>query len=557
MAIEYRVIGPPGTGKTRYVMDKVADAVRRAGPEGVTVASFTRAAAVEIASRAREYGGGIPQHHIGTLHSLALRQMDGQKLIYGMKDALASWNAYGGFPLSSLEGDTSGDELDADAPAMETLGDKCLAAMERLRARMVPREAWPAHVRTFAERWDSWKLENGAADFTDLLEWANDYIETAPGDPRYLFIDEAQDLSALEISLARKWAGSADVFVVVGDGDQALYRWRGADPEVFSSGTADRVLEDSYRVPRAVHAVATEWISRTPGREPVTYRPRDCEGEVVRKPAWNWKRPEPLVYDICRYVEARRDDPEFIDHGGVMVLASCEYMLRPLIAVLREHGVPFHNPYRRKAGMWNPLASKHGTKDRLLSFLRFDGDVWGEQARNWTMADLHDWLDLCEAKGLVKTGVKAQVARLVSMPDAMEPLEAGTLDRLFEDEALSSLMSHPFQPKTLDWFASRVLPSKRKALEFPLAVARNFGAAELRHRPLVTVGTVHSVKGGEAARVYLMPDLSPQALQGWSAGAAAERADVRRLFYVGMTRARESLVLLGAARAAMGVQWEA
>ena len=52
---------------------------------------------------------------------------------------------------------------------------------------------------------------------------------------------------------------------------------------------------------------------------------------------------------------------EHLERGkNVMFLTSCGYMLRPIIAVLRKHGIPFHNPYRKSNGFWNPL--RHGSR---------------------------------------------------------------------------------------------------------------------------------------------------------------------------------------------------
>ena len=56
------------------------------------------------------------------------------------------------------------------------------------------------------------------------------------------------------------------------------------------------------------------------------------------------------------------------------------------------------------------------------------------------------------------------------------------------------------------------------------------------------MGTIHSVKGGEADVVYLFPDLSVSGMDEWD-GTVEQRAPIYRLFYVGMTRARETLVL--------------
>ena len=54
-----------------------------------------------------------------------------------------------------------------------------------------------------------------------------------------------------------------------------------------------------------------------------------------------------------------------------MFLASCSYMLYPLVAILRKNGIPFHNPYRKTNGFWNPLriGKKGSSANRILSLL--------------------------------------------------------------------------------------------------------------------------------------------------------------------------------------------
>jgi superfamily I DNA/RNA helicase len=76
-------------------------------------------------------------------------------------------------------------------------------------------------------------------------------------------------------------------------------------------------------------------------------------------------------------------------------------------------------------------------------------------------------------------------------------------------------------------------------------VVRNRGAQALMELPKVTIGTVHSVKGGEADVVYLMPDLSTAGMREWDQ-PGLPRDSVVRLMYVGMTRAREELVVCDA-----------
>jgi len=215
-----------------------------------------------------------------------------------------------------------------------------------------------------------------------------------------------------------------------------------------------------------------------------------------------------------------------------MLLASCAYMLTPVIAVLRKQGIPFHNPYRKSNGIWNPL--RHGpngsSMDRVLSL------VGGGP---WTHRDLKLWAEWLKAKGNLRTGAKA----LLDASDDTLPATPECLNALFEADAVESLLAARDDSRLLlHWWSSRVASSFHKRVQFPVAVALARGPAALEESPRVIVGTIHSVKGGEADVVFLFPDLS-------RAGDAAyqkngpERDSVIRLFYVGMTRARHTLYL--------------
>jgi len=92
----------------------------------------------------------------------------------------------------------------------------------------------------------------------------------------------------------------------------------------------------------------------------------------------------------------------------------------------------------------------------------------------------------------------------------------------------------------LEWLRNNLLAARQKGAEFAIRVAEAHGAETLTKTPQVITGTIHSVKGGEADVVYLFPDLSYAGMNEWIGGGASA---VRRLFYVGMTRAKESLIL--------------
>ena len=92
----------------------------------------------------------------------------------------------------------------------------------------------------------------------------------------------------------------------------------------------------------------------------------------------------------------------------------------------------------------------------------------------------------------------------------------------------------------LNWILKNALNTKLKSLDYPVKVMRENGVASIAETPKLIVGTIHSVKGGEADVVYLWPDVSPAGAEEW---AGRQRDSVRRMFYVAMTRAKEELII--------------
>ena len=81
-------------------------------------------------------------------------------------------------------------------------------------------------------------------------------------------------------------------------------------------------------------------------------------------------------------------------------------------------------------------------------------------------------------------------------------------------------------------------------MEYPIAIAKKQGRATLREEPKICVGTIHSTKGGQSDTVFILPDLSPSAMRQFTKPGDG-RDGIIRTFYVGMTRARERLVMAG------------
>jgi DNA helicase-2/ATP-dependent DNA helicase PcrA len=159
-----------------------------------------------------------------------------------------------------------------------------------------------------------------------------------------------------------------------------IYGFTGAQPEAILHPDIPEdhkiVLKQSYRVPRSVHALAERTIRQVTIRQEKVYLPRPEDGHVSKLAAGGYNSTE---YGILKTVE------EHMAQGRtVMFLASCAYMLKPMIQVLRKHGIPFHNPYRRSNGFWNPirLGKPTSTPHRILALLVAHRD-FGQYSRPW------------------------------------------------------------------------------------------------------------------------------------------------------------------------------
>lgn len=479
------------TRKTTTAITGIRKAADQFGPEGVFVTSFTRAAAKELTGRELD---GV---RAGTLHSHCFHVLDkpqiAERVINSVPKGwtleevdegsgelverdMTPWNhAYPHWSLSSGKG------VDVDDPFSEPgsdEGDPLMAEMQRLRAAMIPRKLWVnAEVGYFADAWTDWKQQHGLIDFTEMLELALKEIPYAPGNPAIGFVDEAQDTTPLAMALIRQWATFMSHLVILGDDDQILYAWAGCRPDTMFNPPPDHlnILKQSWRVPRKVHMLANRWIQKVAVRQPKEYLPRDADGEAKRSPA-TWREPQALI----------RDAQERMANGqSVMFLATCGYMLQPLLDELREAGIPFHNPYRDKQANWNPFHTSSGTTttDKLLMYLRNNEDVYGDDMRLWTYRELATWIEPVQAKGVLLHGAKTAIKELKSEPGVVS---WDKLQEWFTEDALNAL--YDCDP---EWYSAHTLERVSKSLAYPMRVLRKMGPVGLQGKPQCIVGTIH------------------------------------------------------------------
>lgn len=577
----YLVIGPPGTGKTTFIAHQIKEIVNKNYDNtSVLVCSLTKAAAAEAAGRDLP----LARDMVGTLHAHAYRALGRPPLADSKID---QWNEEWSQHLSPDARNVGSFSLkmavdakpDVDDPhwideqgstGPKTKGTEFYSAYTLLRARMVPRNLWPPTARFFALVWESWKHANGYVDFQDMISEAAENVSTAPGNPKIIIMDEAQDASRAERDLCTRWAAKAGAAIFVGDAWQALYNWRGAAPEMMADPTVpadhQRVLKQSYRVPRAVHAAAVTWIRRLSTYTPIEYLPRPEDGRVAKCAAT-------LAYPLPAIEKAQ----EFLAAGKtVMFQATCSYMLTPLMKELRQRGIPFANPWRTKRGDWNPL--RHGGKqttmvDRLAAYLSLDQPTMGKETRLWTLNDVWAVTSAMASAGTLKRGAKTDIDNTFDLADVKgydlgglpganpaEQLAAWKekLAQWFEPEALDDILTmfggrwqtedsqtvaqNPATlPVLIDWWLNRLAGNKRPQAEFPARVVARQGLKAALTTPRCYVGTGHSFKGAEADINFVWGDLSPAGYAAWS--DKNTRDECIRLFYVMLTRTRESLFI--------------
>lgn len=529
----HRILGCPGGGlsrKTRKLTELAARAAGQYGGHNVLAVSLTRTAAAELRGRA----DAIPQENCATLHAHALRALEVDPT------ALAETST----AMREFTADNDGCWAGGNVHHRDNIDDvanfgvpSLHVAVTNHRARLTPRSEWTDDERDYHAAWEDWKTQTRRVDFTDLIETCIREQVAPLQAPQVILADEAQDFTALEFQLLMAWAQGARSTVCVGDSQQCIYWFRGADPERLDALPVARgeTLARSWRCPQAVADAAKRWAAQLPG-DNVAWTSRYAAGHVEEAPV------------------ALRDTPDVIDLAQAsvatgqttMILASCRYMLAPLCHELRERGIAHANPWREEEAQWNPLK---GTGARAVR-----GLLAPLSGRFWTWGDLWAMTEPMRAAALAR-GAKA------SIEEHCRPDEFG-VSRAGQEVAFSTLLTllgvegdepHALLgidqrrnaiafPWALQWYEDHLLARGYKSVRYALDVVRNGGS--LDEAPLLTVGTIHSVKGGEADHVILAPELSKEGYYGSWLGGGKARDAIVRAYYVGLTRARETVTLL-------------
>jgi len=290
------VLAGAGSGKTRVVTEKLAWLVARGFPPGELLAiTFTNKAAREMRERAAaRLRGDAEALTISTFHALGLRLLQAEARFAGLRP---------GFTV--LDADDSLKALKELAPAgispdnlywlrqtVSTLKNAGMDPAQALQAAAGPRELQAAELYgAYQKRMTAWN----AVDFDDLIRLPLAALESDESLRgrwqrrwRYLMVDEYQDTNGAQYRLLKALAGERGAFTAVGDDDQSIYAWRGADPANLARLAQDwpalRIvkLEQNYRCAGRILRAANALIANNPRPHPKTLWSALPDGPPIR-----------------------------------------------------------------------------------------------------------------------------------------------------------------------------------------------------------------------------------------------------------------------------------
>ncbi len=291
------VIAGAGSGKTRVITDRIARLIREGAPaDGVLAITFTNKAAGEMRERV-EALLGVRSQWISTFHSFAARIL--RRHLYRLPPYSTSFTIYDDEDVEAvLKEIVRGMDLDPSAWAPRSLASRISMAKNKgvhdaselpLSGRyqdQVFQEAFARYAQGMRER--------NAVDFDDLLLLTvrlftsqPDLLERYREQFRYVLIDEYQDTNLVQYRIGRLLTERSRNLCVTGDPDQSIYSWRGADPSNFRRFHADypearRVtLDQNYRSTRRILRCANAVIRHNSDRQPKDLWSENPEGKSV------------------------------------------------------------------------------------------------------------------------------------------------------------------------------------------------------------------------------------------------------------------------------------
>ena len=565
------VLAGPGSGKTLVITQRVRYLIEayHVRPQEILVITFTKAAAQEMQSRfqalSRQRGVTFGTFHAVFFHILKYAYH------YSAANILTEEKKYQ--ILQRLLSESGLHFEDEKETLSEIASEISVVKNEQIPLEHYYSKSCPEEVfRGFYRKYEEVHRREGLLDFDDmmtmtyeLLTQRADILAAWQRHYRYILVDEFQDINLLQYAILRLLADPERNLFIVGDDDQSIYRFRGAKPEIMLNFPKDYpdakqiVLDRNFRsvasVIRAAQLVIRENTKRFAKR---AVHVRKGQGQIdIRE--FSGQEHESL-YLIKKVQESLAGG---MPPNEIAVLYRTNQGARPYAERLMEFNIPFEmrdalpNIYEHWIAK-DLFAYLHLARERLdrAEFLQvmnrpkryiardaIDAKVISLETlrtyyedKDW-MLDRIDRLEL-DLRMLKDMAPYAAVNYIRYGMNYEEYLQEYAKARRMKPEELTDILDEiqdgcrPF--KTVEAWYEHLTAYKERLLE-------QRGKKE-RDPDAITLATLHSAKGLEFQEVFLV-DINEGTIPHRKASMEADLEEERRLFYVGMTRAKDRLHL--------------
>ncbi len=350
------VLAGAGSGKTRVITERIAALIERDVPEdALTAVTFTNKAAREMRERLESrLGEKAKKLRICTFHAFGLAIVREHADLIGCKPNLSIFT--GGEQRSAMRSVLQDMKLPADSDQV----DRMLSRISMLKNGMIE-EGSDASLSRIRERYDALLRKMNAVDFDDLMVlpiWILSEHEGVRAKwqmrARHFLVDEYQDSSRVQYELVRLLVPEDGNLTVVGDDDQSIYGWRGAEVKNLFQLERDYPgltvirLEENYRSTGMILNAANSLIANNSERLGKTLRSNLGEGKSVR--VWECPNPDEEAERIAGDIRTQRSvsgsGPGGNNHSlkwdDFCVLYRAGFQSRPVEMALRTAGIPYH-----------------------------------------------------------------------------------------------------------------------------------------------------------------------------------------------------------------------
>ncbi len=567
------VLAGPGSGKTTVIMERIAYLIGDAGvdPSNILVITFTKAAANEMKERflKRAPREGV-RVTFGTFHAVffmilkhayhynASNIIREEEKAQFMRELVHSMR---------LQYDDEGEFVQGLLSEISFLKNSRIRP-EHYYPMNVSQEVFSAVVKEYGQFLRRYKK----IDFDDMLVYTyelfaerKDILAAWQGKYRYILIDEFQDINRLQYDIVRMLAAPANNLFAVGDDDQSIYRFRGAKPEIMLHFPQDYPdakivsLSFNYRCPQDVVQMAEKIIGYNKNRFPK-------EIQAVK--------PGVCSVTVERFASQREENKRLVERilggeaalGETAVLFRTNTQARLLMEQMMEYNIPFvakdrildiYGHFIAK-DLYAYIRIAQGSRrrhdflkimNRPKRYLSRDSlpgetvsfDAW--QAfyadQPWVEERIVRLLDDIRAVGGMRPFAAVNYIRKAIGYDAF--LKEYAEYRNIEEEGLMEVLdtlheaSRDFETFE-EWFLH--IEACRKKLE----EMNRRQEGKQGQQDAVTLATFHSAKGLEFDVVHMI-DVNEGVTPYKKAVLLPDMEEERRMFYVGVTRAKEKLHL--------------